>query len=241
MEAVSPTFRRAGWGGFLLILTLLGQVACATGDATSRSPKDEWQSLSTDYRWIQTLRSSQPRPEPGATRKEQIEILLENHRKIESVWIPFMDRLKEYADRTGDVRAAKLWAEEMAALGDEYLDVLSRPDRALAIYRSALQTDPSNNSIRDRIARAERMRFIDADAFGQVRVGMTQSQVVSLIGRPREDWIRQIVRDGKTFSVWIYPRRNGGAAAVYIDERGVVYHTNWDAAPGDDDRDGGNM
>jgi hypothetical protein len=59
---------------------------------------------------------------------------------------------------------------------------------------------------------------------------MREPEVQALVGDPREDWIRQKIEGSRVFSVWIYPRRDGGAAAVYF-EGGVVYHTNWDAAP----------
>ena len=56
-----------------------------------------------------------------------------------------------------------------------------------------------------------------------------QYDVRGLVGLPREDWIKQVVQNSRVYSVWIYPREDGGAAAVYFDN-GVVYHTNWNAA-----------
>ena len=49
------------------------------------------------------------------------------------------------------------------------------------------------------------------------------------MGLPREDWIKQVVQNNRIFSVWIYPKSDAGAAAIYFDN-GVVYHTNWNAA-----------
>jgi len=46
----------------------------------------------------------------------------------------------------------------------------------------------------------------------------------------REDWIKQVIQKNRAYSVWIYPKRDGGASAIYFDN-GVVYHTNWNAAP----------
>jgi len=58
---------------------------------------------------------------------------------------------------------------------------------------------------------------------------MKEDQVRQFIGLPREDWIKQVVQNGRVYSVWIYPKEDGGAAAVYFDNS-VVYHTNWNAA-----------
>ena len=51
-------------------------------------------------------------PPPTAPRKQIIEAVLENHRKLEPAYLPFMEKLKEYYDRTGDPRAASMLARE---------------------------------------------------------------------------------------------------------------------------------
>jgi Lhr-like helicase len=56
-----------------------------------------------------------------------------------------------------------------------------------------------------------------------------EEAVQRLIGLPREDWIKQVVQNNRVYSVWIYPKADAGAAAIYFDN-GVVYHTNWNAA-----------
>jgi hypothetical protein len=66
-------------------------------------------------------------------------------------------------------------------------------------------------------------------AFANVKTGMKEDAVQRLVGLPREDWIKQVVQNNRVYSVWIYPKADGGASAVYFDN-GVVYHTNWNAA-----------
>ena len=58
---------------------------------------------------------------------------------------------------------------------------------------------------------------------------MKEEEVRRLVGLPREDWIKQVVQNSRVYSVWIYPKADGGASAIYFDN-GVVYHTNWNAA-----------
>lgn len=211
----------------LLILFLIA-TACTT--ALPRRPNErEWSLLMADYRWIQTLRDAQKTIPATASRKQQIEMRLENYRKLEPTYVAFLDKLRDYHERTGDPRAAQVLADEKIALGDEYMNVLSRYDRAIEFYRAALEIDPNNPTARQRLTLAEQNRFVSMTAFASVKNGMREDQVRSLVGLPREDWIKQVVQNGRVYSVWIYPKADGGASAIYFDN-GVVYHTNWNAA-----------
>ena len=66
-------------------------------------------------------------------------------------------------------------------------------------------------------------------SFAAVKNGMKEDDVRRMVGLPREDWIKQVVQNNRVYSVWIYPKEDGGASAIYFDN-GVVYHTNWNAA-----------
>lgn len=182
-----------------------------------------------DYQWIQTLRAAQREPPATASRKEQIEARLENHRKLEPTLVAFLDRLREYHERTADPRAASVLAKEKIVVADDYMNLLARYDRAIDMYRSALELDPSSEEARQKLALAERRRFVSMSSFATVKAGMREQDVRSIIGVPREDWIKQVVQNGRVYSVWIYPKADGGASAVYFDN-GIVYHTNWNAA-----------
>jgi tetratricopeptide (TPR) repeat protein len=212
------------------LLTSAFLSSCAPAAPTNVPNDREWSLLTADHQWLETLRKAQVLPPATASRKQQIEARLANMQKVEPVYVAFMDKLKAYFDRTHDPRAGKLLATEKAALADEYVNVLARYDRALDFYRDALQFDPSNESIRQRMAAAEKRRFVSMSAFAAVKSGMKEDEVRSLVGLPREDWIKQVVQNSRVYSVWIYPKSDGGASAVYFDN-GVVYHTNWNAAP----------
>jgi tetratricopeptide (TPR) repeat protein len=213
----------------LLFLTTALFTACLSSGPPTVPNLREWTLLTADYQWLETLRKSQQHPPANATRKQQIETELSNLQKIEPVYATFMDKLREYYDRTHDPRASQLMAREKVIVGDQYLNVLSRYDRALEFYRSALQIDPRNPDAPQRIAAAERKRYISMDGFAAVKVGMKEEDVRSRVGVPREDWIKQVVQNKRVYSVWIYPKSDGGASAIYFDN-GVVYHTNWNAA-----------
>jgi tetratricopeptide (TPR) repeat protein len=214
-----------------LLPFLLLFAACAvapTGPPTTPNDR-EWTLLMADYQWIQTLRQAQKQPAAGASRKEQIEILLDNHKKLEPTYVAFVDKAREYFERTGDPRSGSLLAREKIILGDEYMGVLARYDRAIALYREALEFDPASPDAQSRIALAEQRRYVNMTSFAAVKTGMKEDDVKRLVGVPREDWIKQVVQNKRVYSVWIYPKADGGASAVYFDN-GIVYHTNWNAA-----------
>ena len=213
---------------FTLSVALILCSCVSSGPPTQPNDK-EWNLLTADYQWLQTLRSAQPVPPPTAARKQQIEILISNHDKIAPAYNAFMDKLKEYYGRTADPRAAAVLSREKVILGDEYMNYLSRYDAALKEYREALQYNPANAEANQRIVQAEKRRFVSMGAFANVKSGMKEDDVRKLVGLPREDWIKQVVQNNRVFSVWIYPKEDGGASAIYFDN-GVVYHTNWNAA-----------
>ena len=212
-----------------LLLVLFILAACVSSGPAKQPNEREWALLMSDFQWIETLRGAQKQPPANASRKQQIEMLLENHRRIEPTYVAFIDKVRDYHDRTGDPRAATLMAKEKVLIGDEYMNVLSRYDRAIEFYRAALEIDPAMEEAKARIALAEKRRFVTMNAFAEVKNGMSENDVRGLVGLPREDWIKQVVQNRRVYSVWIYPKADGGASAIYFDN-GIVYHTNWNAA-----------
>ncbi|MEK6374078.1 MAG: hypothetical protein AABO58_15430 [Acidobacteriota bacterium] len=214
----------------LALLLILLLAACASTPGPPTEPNDrEWGLLAADYAWIESLRKGQPAPPANASRKQMIEITLANLQKIEPALNAFTAKASEYYERTHDPRAAQVLAREKVIMGDHYFGILSRYDRALQEYRTASTIDPANADIKQRIAMAESRRFVLMSTFATVKNGMKEDDVRRLLGLPREDWIKQVVQNNRVYSVWIYPKEDGGASAIYFDN-GVVYHTNWNAA-----------
>jgi tetratricopeptide (TPR) repeat protein len=212
-----------------LITALTLAIACAPAGPATQPNDREWTLLTADYQWLETVRAGQKKPGPTATRKERIELSLDNLKKLEPTYNAFMDKLHEYHVRTADPRAASLLSREKIILGDEYMTVLSRYEKAIDLYREALELQPGSVDAQQRIAMAGEKRFVSMTAFANVKTGMKEDAVQRLIGLPREDWIKQVVQNSRVYSVWIYPKADAGAAAIYFDN-GVVYHTNWNAA-----------
>jgi len=212
-----------------ILLSLVLLAACATPGPPAEPNDREWNLLMADYQWLETNRKAQPAPPPTASRKQAIELELENFRKIEPLYVNFANKVAEYRQRTGDPRASAVLAREKMVIGDAYMNILARYDKALALYREALALDPNSPDARQRIAIAEQRRYVTLEAFANLKAGMKEDDVRRLVGLPREDWIKQVVQNNRIYSVWIYPKADGGASAVYFDN-GIVYHTNWNAA-----------
>lgn len=214
----------------LVALTLL-TLACAPAGPPVQANDREWSLLTADYQWIQTLRNAQKQPAPTMPRKEQIELALDNLKKIEVPYNAFIAKIEDYLGRTKDPRAARLLATEKILLGDQYMSLLSRYDKAIDLYRAALDIEPASTDAPARIKLAEERRYVAMASFATVKQGMKEQDVQRIVGLPREDWIKQVVQKNRVYSVWIYPKADGGASAIYFDN-GVVYHTNWNAAAG---------
>src|SRR5687767_5983604 len=98
----------------LLVILLLA--ACAPVGPPTQPNDREWSLLTADYQWIQTLRAAQKPVPANATRKQRIEVVLENQQKLAATYQAFIDKLTEYYDRTADPRAAKVLAGEKILL-----------------------------------------------------------------------------------------------------------------------------
>src|SRR5687768_9228323 len=95
-----------------LALLLLTLVACAPAGPPVGPNDRDWALLTADFQWLETMRKAQKQPAANASRKERIELLLENHKKLEPSYVAFIDKLRDYHDRTADPRAAQLLARE---------------------------------------------------------------------------------------------------------------------------------
>lgn len=212
----------------LTVCCLIVLQACSSA---VRTPEDaEWLKLTETYSRIEATRAAFQTD--GGSRRDRIASAVSLQRQLEPVWIPFMSALENYYRTSGDPRAAAIWVREKLLLGDGYADLLARYDRAIEVYLSGLELDPGNPALIDRIERAWKRAFVQPPAFNSVRAGMREHDVVDRLGYPRVDWMRQVVRSGKIYQAWIYPRSDGAAAAVYFED-GRVYHKNWQAAPAD--------
>ena len=58
---------------------------------------------------------------------------------------------------------------------------------------------------------------------------MTEAEVSEIVGVPY--YLNKQDDEERGITFWKYPRRNGGAAVVYFNKKGVVYNTDFEAIP----------
>src|SRR5438270_11965704 len=77
--------------------------ACTTVTGPPTEPNDrEWNLLTADYAWIESLRKAQPRAPPIAPRKQMTHIELGKHRKSDESHQNLMGKPTSHLNRTHD-------------------------------------------------------------------------------------------------------------------------------------------
>ncbi|HVS63696.1 MAG TPA: hypothetical protein VMT85_09385 [Thermoanaerobaculia bacterium] len=143
---------------------------------------------------------------------------------------PWVEGEEKTETQTGAVRMKS--AEDLV-LAMEFVEKGGDYKRATDIISRALEIDPDNQELLDKLAWVEEMRYMSEDRFAAVEVGMTEEEVRAALGPPN----LANVRDYEGGRVgWYYPRGSNpnadGAAGVFFQpERGVltVYEADFDA------------
>lgn len=204
-------------------ISIVSLLLCAC--SLAKVPEDqEWMRILQMRSQIEQTRSSAP---PSiASRLQLIEYHLWLEEAIGEVYPRYIEELEDYYQTRGTAESAALLAREKVISGDSYAEVLGRHDRAMEFYLAALDLVPNDPVVAEKLERSNSRIYIEQSSFARVRIGMRESDVEEILGYPRVSWVRQTVRRGRVFTAWIYPRKGGGAAAVYLDN-GIVYHKNW--------------
>lgn len=114
----------------------------------------------------------------------------------------------------------------------EYVDRGGDYARAEEIVQRALEVDPTNTELQERLTWIQSMRYVTRERFDQVAVGMTEAQIREILGPVNTNNIRDFPNNRKG---WFYrkdPATEGGAAGVYFEQKGgrwVAYEVNYDA------------
>jgi hypothetical protein len=128
--------------------------------------------------------------------------------------------------------ALRMKSSEDLVYAMEYVDRGGDYARAEEIVKRAIETDPANTELQERLTWIQSMRYVTRERFDQVEVGMTEAQVRELLGPVNTNNIRDFPNNRKG---WFYrkdPATEGGAAGVYFEQKGgrwVVYEANYAA------------
>lgn len=226
----------------LLALALL-PLGCGGGDgngsgetnvaAPSAAAEAEWS-------WLQATRQelTEKRQRLAAAGKDADPALV---RDVEKQTAELNRRLLEFINsdppREGEPlserqkAALHMKSDEDILLAHEHINEGGDYQRAIEIYEEALAVDPDNPRLAAELARARQRRFITAEAFAQVKEGMKEEEVRSLLGQPNLHNVREYAERGVV--AWFYPKDESGAAAgVWFEKKPgglVVYELDFEA------------
>ncbi len=119
-----------------------------------------------------------------------------------------------------------LIASDTVAKAGDYKKAINQLSTAQSYY-AATPFEPYPELVAT-VERFEELRFINQERFDQIAKGMTADEVRETAGVPYYGNIRTDEEQG--VEMWLYPKREGGAAAVYFRiKTGKVYEKNFDA------------
>jgi len=121
---------------------------------------------------------------------------------------------------------AILIASDTVAKAGDYKKAISQLSTAQGYY-AATPFEPYPELVAT-AERFEEWRYINQERFDQISKGMTPEEVQEAAGVPYYGNVRTDEEQG--VEMWLYPKREGGAAAVYFRTKtGKVYEKKFDA------------
>ena len=116
-------------------------------------------------------------------------------------------------------------ADDIVRKSGDYKKAIDTVQSAKGYY-DAIGKPPAQLLL-DKLSQLDDWRYITKERFDQVKKGMTEQEVRDTIGVPYYMNVKKDEKRGITF--WLYPKRDGGAAAVYFDKKSKVYSMNFEA------------
>ncbi len=120
---------------------------------------------------------------------------------------------------------AIIGAETLVRESGNYKKALESLSNAVKNYDYAEAYEPCKPLL-DKIAELENWRFVTPERFGEVKKGMTPDEVKEIVGPP---YYLNIQEQKGGIKSWLYPHKEGGAAAVHFNKKEKVYHMQFDA------------
>jgi len=140
--------------------------------------------------------------------------------------------LNDFPQAPETVTALEIYAEESMVTAQDHVANSGNYKKAIDILTTARSYFESVNlktyqPLEEKLIEYDQWRFMTRERFDMVKKGMTHDEVAAVAGVPyylnkKEDAQRKI-----TF--WLYPKREGGAAAVYFNRKGIAYSMTWEA------------
>jgi len=122
-------------------------------------------------------------------------------------------------------KEAMYTAEDTIKKAGDYKKAIETLQNARTYYESIGLTP--YQPLVDAMATYDDMRYITKERFDQVKKGMTEDEAAAVAGVPY--YMNKKKDEKRGVEYWLYPRRDGGAAAIYFNKKKKVYHKNFDA------------
>jgi tetratricopeptide (TPR) repeat protein len=231
---------RTKLGALALSCLLLGAfipTGCGRSDeqpaAPSAAADAEWTWLQATRRELdekrQRLAAAGQTPDPALARDVEQQTAELNRRLLEFINADPPVAGEPLSER--QQTALRMKSEEDLLLAREHIEKGGDYQRAIEIYEDALAVDPDNPRLKAELEKARQRRYIALEAFAQVKEGMKDDEVRSLLGRPNLHNVREYPERGVV--AWFYPKgENGAAAGVWFERKGsslVVYEADFEA------------
>lgn len=114
-------------------------------------------------------------------------------------------------------RAREVWQRLQLEFADDLAE-MGRHQDAIRIYRAVLAHDHANEHASCALAVAAGRLAVSRDKLLELRKGMSERNVTSLLGKPMPGWSVKNERPEATIEAWYYRTGGGGLAAVYFRE-----------------------
>ncbi|HYG61047.1 MAG TPA: hypothetical protein VEL74_00575 [Thermoanaerobaculia bacterium] len=247
-----------------LTLSPFGATGCGPDEEAKPAPTAlaadaEWRWLQDSRRSLEEKRAQlaqaeaaarsaapQPATQPNAQAGPQApqDDVARRRQEVDALSTELRRRLVDFINADPPVEGRPMTPRQQEALrmkSDEEIlvaqDFIQRGGdyrRAIEIYQAALSVDPGNPRLRQELEKARGMRYMSRERFSQVKEGMTQDEVRTLLGQPNLHNVREYTE--RKVSAWFYPKGpEGAAAAVWFERSGSgparVYERDFDAVP----------
>jgi outer membrane protein assembly factor BamE (lipoprotein component of BamABCDE complex) len=222
----------AALAALFLLTACAGLTAC--GGASSEGPAESLTAASdAEWAWLQQakktlddkrrqLAAAPAGPGTAALAKEVADLSEELDRRL----VDFINAtpLSEGEKPAGRFLAAlRMKSDEDIRLAGQFIAQAGDYRRAIEIYEAALAVDPDNPQLKAALDDAVSHRYMTAERFQQVKKGMTQEEVRTLLGQPNLRDIRDFPERGVT--AWFYTKdAEGRAAAVWFAKEDGAYN-----------------
>jgi hypothetical protein len=151
-------------------------------------------------------------------------------------WLRVLSHKKAADSRTATPTQKQVYADSLAAFVETHpghsrarevyehiqldfareLTPLSRHRDALRFYRAVLAHDPQNADALRGMRTAVEQLSVSRDKLLALQKGMSQREVVNLLGKPIPGWSVRTKRRDSVIESWYFRKNDGGIAGVYF-------------------------